>query len=124
MRRRRAVRAVALTSGRGVYSLAGRLGRTDAQDSYLASAHRYEQQLETSLTRRVKEWEDRLTPLLSEQESRAVFDVHRYSGRVLDNFVDRGLKPGTSLTLDAVAGPEAPVYEVIRLFMATLHLVC
>jgi hypothetical protein len=93
------------------------------QDAYLASAHRYEQQLETSLTRRVKEWEDRLGPMLVEQEQRAVFDVHRYSGQLLGTFSDRGLAPGKTLTLEQVAGPAAPVYEVVRLFMASLHLV-
>jgi len=96
---------------------------TDAQENYLASAQKYEQQLETSLGRRVKEWEERLAPLLAEQESRKVFDVHEYSSRVLDNFVERGLAPGTTLTLEEVAGPEAAAYEVIRHFMASLHLV-
>ena len=52
-----------------------------------------------------------------------MFDVHEYSSRVLDNFVERGLAPGTTLTLEEVAGPEAAAYEVIRHFMASLHLV-
>ena len=49
--------------------------------------------------------------------------MHRYSGQVLETFVDRGLVAGKSLMLEDVAGPSAPVFEVIRLFMASLHLV-
>jgi len=93
------------------------------QETYLAHAQKYDQHLETSLSKRVREWEDKLKPLLHEQDNRPYFNVRQYGQGVLDKFEEKGIKTKGKLTLKDVVGEEAQVYEVIRTFMASLHLV-
>jgi len=71
----------------------------------------------------VREWEEKLQPLLAQQEKRPFFDVHKYGAHVIESFHDRKLKEGDTITLADVASETTDKYEVIRLFMATLHLV-
>lgn len=56
------------------------------------SAQRYEQQLETNMSRRVREWEDKLQAVLKEQEKQPFFDVHKYGEGVLESFSTRKMK--------------------------------
>ena len=92
------------------------------QENYLAQAQKYDQHLETSLSKRVREWEDKIKPLLSEQDSRPYFNVRQTGQEVIDTFQEKGVKQKGALTLKQVVGPGAQVYEVIRIFMASLHL--
>jgi hypothetical protein len=91
-------------------------------ETYLAQAQKYDQHLETSLSKRVREWEDKIKPLLNEQDSRPYFNVRQTGQEVLDRFQEKGVKQKGALSLQEVAGSDAQVYEVIRVFMASLHL--
>lgn len=42
---------------------------------------------ETNLTKRVGDWQGRLTPKLAQEELRPVFDIHKYSQHVVDSIV-------------------------------------
>jgi chromatin segregation and condensation protein Rec8/ScpA/Scc1 (kleisin family) len=59
---------------------------------------------------------------LNEQDNRPYFNVRQYGQGVLDKFEERGLKTKGKLTLRDVVGSDPQVYEVIRIFMASLHL--
>lgn len=61
-------------------------------EAYLRSAQKYEQQLETNMSLRVKEWSNKLEGVLAEQEKRPFFDVRKYGEGVLHAFSDRQLK--------------------------------
>ncbi|XP_056132699.1 condensin-2 complex subunit H2 [Lampris incognitus] len=50
-------------------------------EQYLLSSQGYAQ--ETALSRRVKDWEDKIGPVLASQEERPVFDIHDYGDRVV-----------------------------------------
>ncbi|CAL1568258.1 unnamed protein product [Knipowitschia caucasica] len=45
---------------------------------------------ETALSRKVKEWEDKIKPELALQEERLVFNIHDYSDRIINTFENVG----------------------------------
>jgi hypothetical protein len=95
---------------------------------------------ESALRRRVREWDERLRPVLQAEEAREPFDMHIYGGRVLAHFPhpepaatpEHAAAGGAPLEKDHgvhaelgfsdLVGP-VPEYEVCRLFLATLQLV-
>jgi len=90
--------------------------------NYHAKAQKYDQELETSLNKRVREWEDKLKPLLHDQDKRPFFDVRAYGQNVIDCFQDKNLKKNDSLSLKEMVGEDPQVFHVVRMFMASLHL--
>lgn len=44
--------------------------------------------METDLSRRVKDWELRIKPILKAEETHAPFDIHQYGRTVLEEFAD------------------------------------
>ncbi|KAF7649021.1 hypothetical protein LDENG_00148300 [Lucifuga dentata] len=50
-------------------------------EQLVASSRSYIQ--ETALSRRVKDWEDKMQPVLTLQEERSAFDIHDYSDRIV-----------------------------------------
>lgn len=87
---------------------------------------------ETKLSQRVGTWQDRLAPLLEEEEQRPVFDIHAYGNTVIDKVTEEIQKLNPKLT-DMEAAPnkvvdfrdvtrQSPPYEVCRMFLASLSL--
>ena len=92
-------------------------------EAYLQSAAQY---LTSSvLSRRVLEWQERLMPILEEEERHQVFDIQHY-GRTILHTIDETEKKAEEDQKqlkfeDAVKGQ--PKYEVCRMFLAALQLV-
>ena len=45
---------------------------------------------ETDLTRQVNEWQDKLSPILREQDAHPPFDIHKYGRNILDRLETGG----------------------------------
>ena len=86
---------------------------------------------ETQLTQRVDKWQEKLEPLLAEEEARPEFDIHEYGHSVLESV-------GKALQLDKMdvsldeesptivnfskVTEDCPNYQVCRYFLASLSL--
>ncbi|XP_032053699.1 condensin-2 complex subunit H2 isoform X2 [Aythya fuligula] len=82
---------------------------------FIANSQRYVQ--ETELSQHIRQWEEKMGPLLQEQEERAAFDIHSYGDRLAARFGRLGeWQPFRSL----VAG--LPAFEVCRYMLASLQL--
>jgi len=96
---------------------------------------------EGELARRVNEWQNRLGPILQEQDNRAPFDIHQYGGKIINKLastapprVQRSIAEQKIKEIDAalrdsdvclsfaqvVAGKAR--HEVCRMFLASLQL--
>ncbi|XP_074429188.1 condensin-2 complex subunit H2 [Larus michahellis] len=82
---------------------------------FMANSQKYAQ--ETELSQHIRRWEDRMGPLLQEQEDRATFDIHSYGDALADRCGDLG-QWQTFASL--VAGQ--PPFEVCRYMLASLQL--
>lgn len=87
---------------------------------------------ETHLTQRVDQWQERLEPLLTEEERRPVFDIHEYGQTVLAS-LEQVYDQRTSKLAEDESAPtqlagfgdvtkECPRYQVCRYFLASLSL--
>lgn len=101
-------------------------------ERFMRGANKFAQ--ESRLSNRVAEWQDRLEPLLEEQEHREKFDIHQYGSRIIDRIVaeidelnlddydgddDDATKREVDFN-DVTSGFEAP--DVARVFLSTLQL--
>ena len=92
-------------------------------DAYLAAA---EQSVSsTGLQARVREWQDKLEPILEEEDSHPCFDIRHYGDRMLHSLEEAAqgdfAAVGELVAFEqAVRGVEK--WEVCRLFLATLQL--
>ncbi|NXG40274.1 CNDH2 protein, partial [Dromaius novaehollandiae] len=82
---------------------------------FIANSQKYAQ--ETVLSRHIREWEEKMGPLLQEQEERAAFDIHGYGDRLASRF--GGVGEWRSFA-SLVAGQ--PAFEVCRYMLASLQL--
>lgn len=83
-------------------------------DGYLTEAQQYAQ--ETDLSRRVRDWEERIVPVLSQEETHRPFDIHKYGEEIMVSFRGKSYQHFKELA----NGKES--YEICRLFLATLQL--
>ncbi|GAB0175390.1 condensin-2 complex subunit H2 [Grus japonensis] len=82
---------------------------------FIANSQKYAQ--ETELSQHIRRWEERMGPLLQEQEERAAFDIHSYGDAVAGRCGALGQwRSFASL----VAGQ--PPFEVCRYMLASLQL--
>ncbi|XP_042337903.1 condensin-2 complex subunit H2-like, partial [Plectropomus leopardus] len=72
---------------------------------------------ETALSRRVKDWEDKVRPELLLQEERAVFDIHDYGDRIVGALNGVGQRRSFS---SIVAGLDN--FEACKYLLASLQL--
>ncbi|XP_070554429.1 condensin-2 complex subunit H2-like [Ptychodera flava] len=86
-------------------------------DLYLEQAQQYVQ--ETDLSRRIKEWEEKIQPILQQEEEHGAFDIHHYGTVILDSFEPENGK--TMLPFQEITKQREP-YEVCRLLLASLQL--
>jgi Condensin II complex subunit CAP-H2 or CNDH2, C-term len=88
---------------------------------------------ETQLLQRVRRWQEKLQPLLEEEEQRQVFDIHEYGRAIIDSIQNelatrKDEVDGTSVDVDPTTVPfeavarDRPKYDVPRLFLAALSL--
>ncbi|XP_054370856.1 condensin-2 complex subunit H2 [Molothrus ater] len=82
---------------------------------FMASSQKFAQ--ETELSQRIRQWEERMEPLLQEQESRVPFDVRAY-GLAL---TERCAELGRWHSLASLVAGQAP-FEVCRYLLASLQL--
>uniref|UniRef100_A0A8D2PUU5 Condensin-2 complex subunit H2 n=1 Tax=Zosterops lateralis melanops TaxID=1220523 RepID=A0A8D2PUU5_ZOSLA len=83
---------------------------------FMASSQKFAQ--ETELSQRIRLWEERMEPLLQEQEHRAPFSVRAY-GQAL---TQRCSEPGRWHSLASLVAGQPP-FEVCRYLLASLQLV-
>uniref|UniRef100_A0A8D2PT08 Condensin-2 complex subunit H2 n=1 Tax=Zosterops lateralis melanops TaxID=1220523 RepID=A0A8D2PT08_ZOSLA len=86
------------------------------QELFMASSQKFAQ--ETELSQRIRLWEERMEPLLQEQEHRAPFSVRAY-GQAL---TQRCSEPGRWHSLASLVAGQPP-FEVCRYLLASLQLV-
>ncbi|XP_059672888.1 condensin-2 complex subunit H2 [Gavia stellata] len=82
---------------------------------FIADSQKYVQ--ETELSQHIRRWEERMGPLLQEQEERAAFDIHDYGDTLAGSC--GGLGEWRSFA-SLVAGQ--PPFEVCRYMLASLQL--
>lgn len=69
---------------------------------YVRQAEQYIQ--ETELSRRVSDWEARITPILQQEEEHEPFDIHAYGANILDRMPSVGKSKGARVSLADVSG--------------------
>jgi len=87
---------------------------------------------ETQLTQRVDQWQEKLEPLLAEEEERPEFDIHKYGREILisveealgqDQSDEEEILPVKPRVVDFDnVTKDCPKYQVCRYFLATLCL--
>ncbi|XP_066175022.1 condensin-2 complex subunit H2 [Sylvia atricapilla] len=82
---------------------------------FMASSQKFAQ--ETELSQRIRLWEERMEPLLQEQESRAPFSVRAYG----QSLTQRCSEPGRWHSLASLVAGQPP-FEVCRYLLASLQL--
>ncbi|CAN9508349.1 unnamed protein product [Ophioblennius macclurei] len=78
---------------------------------------------ETSLSRRVKDWEDKIRPELDLQEQRPVFDIHDYGQRIVDSLNGVGQRKPFSSIVHGLDNFEACKYLLASLQLANDYTV-
>uniref|UniRef100_A0A8B9MZV5 Condensin-2 complex subunit H2 n=1 Tax=Accipiter nisus TaxID=211598 RepID=A0A8B9MZV5_9AVES len=82
---------------------------------FIANSQKYAQ--ETELSQHIRCWEERIGPLLQEQEERATFDIHGYG----DTLASSCRRLGEWRSFASLVAGEPP-FEVCRYMLATLQL--
>jgi Condensin II complex subunit CAP-H2 or CNDH2, C-term len=93
---------------------------------------------ETQLLQRVRKWQEKLRPLLEDEERRQVFDIHEYGRAIIDSIQnelatrdddnnnnknnDESADIDSSTVPFEVVSRDRPTYDVPRLFLAALSL--
>eukprot|EP00123_Amoebidium_parasiticum_P016574 comp23502_c0_seq1/m.39368 comp23502_c0_seq1/g.39368 ORF comp23502_c0_seq1/g.39368 comp23502_c0_seq1/m.39368 type:complete len:646 (-) comp23502_c0_seq1:376-2313(-) len=85
-------------------------------DQYMSSASQYVQQ--SDLSNRVRAWEDRIKPILDEEETHGPYDIQHYGREILHKGFDENTE---AMPFEALA-TDRPAYEVCRMFLAVLQL--
>ncbi|XP_018530421.1 condensin-2 complex subunit H2 [Lates calcarifer] len=78
---------------------------------------------ETALSRRVKDWEDKIRPELVLQEERPVFDIHDYGDRIVGALSDVGCRRSFSSIVHGLDNFEACKYLLASLQLANDYTV-
>nr|XP_033470371.1 condensin-2 complex subunit H2 [Epinephelus lanceolatus] len=78
---------------------------------------------ETALSRRVKEWEDKIRPVLAQQEERPVFDIHDYGDRIVGALNSVGQRRSFASIVAGLDNVEASKYLLASLQLANDHTV-
>ncbi|XP_054608649.1 condensin-2 complex subunit H2 isoform X2 [Dunckerocampus dactyliophorus] len=72
---------------------------------------------ETALSRRVKDWEDKIHPQLSQQEERVPFDIHQYGDRIVSALNTVGQRRSFSSIVSGLDN-----FEACKFLLASLQL--
>ncbi|KAL0962808.1 hypothetical protein UPYG_G00345750 [Umbra pygmaea] len=85
-------------------------------EQFLLNSQGYAQ--ETALSKRVKEWEDKIRPELTYQEERPVFDIHDYGDRIVAAFSSVGHRRTFASVVYGMDNFEACKYMLASLQLA------
>ncbi|KAK1789530.1 hypothetical protein P4O66_015451, partial [Electrophorus voltai] len=88
---------------------------------FLANSQKYAQ--ETALSRRVREWEDEINPLLLAQEDCVAFDIHDYGDRIVHALSTVGVKRSFASLVKGMENTEACRYMLASLQLANDYTV-
>ncbi|KAG7360367.1 condensin II complex subunit CAP-H2 or CNDH2 [Nitzschia inconspicua] len=103
-------------------------------EAFAKGAEKYA--MSTKLTERVGEWQEKLAPILAEEEQRGSFDIHHYSEKLIENASEGALlgkrKSDGSMQVQAPDGQSSVDFSVVtkgctrndvcRFFLASLSL--
>ncbi|XP_071242218.1 condensin-2 complex subunit H2-like [Salvelinus alpinus] len=90
-------------------------------EQFLVNSQGYAQ--ETALSKRVKEWEDKIRPELTYQEVRATFDIHDYGDRIVAALSSVGQRRTFSSIVHGMDNFEACKYMLASLQLANDYTV-
>ncbi|XP_014008619.1 condensin-2 complex subunit H2 [Salmo salar] len=90
-------------------------------EQFLVNSQGYAQ--ETALSKRVKEWEDKIRPELTYQEVRATFDIHDYGDRIVAALSSVGQRRTFSSIVHSMDNFEACKYMLASLQLANDYTV-
>ncbi|XP_072234101.1 condensin-2 complex subunit H2 [Leuresthes tenuis] len=90
-------------------------------DQLVVNSRGYTQ--ETALSRRVKDWEEKIRPELQQQEERAVFDIHDYGERIVTALGGVGRRRAFSSVVHGLDNFEACKFLLASLQLANDHTV-
>ncbi|NXK54273.1 CNDH2 protein, partial [Chauna torquata] len=82
---------------------------------FIANSQRYVQ--ETELSQHIRQWEEKMGPMLQEQEERTAFDIHSYGDRLAARFDRLGEWRSFASLVSGM-----PAFEVCRYMLASLQL--
>jgi condensin-2 complex subunit H2 len=77
----------------------------------------------SQLEQRVSDWRSKIEPLLEEEERRLVFDIRVYGNELLDRFEEMSRTTRSEQTVMSILFSATEVFDVSRMFLATLQLV-
>lgn len=118
---------------RGLSPTLGRISDefTRMAANYAETCRRYVQEtsrlweqnaIDTRLSERVKDWRDRILPILEEEEERDEFDISAYGESLLQEFRTKEKKNDVRETKLSTLFKAPAKYEVCRMFLASLQL--
>ncbi|XP_030628921.1 condensin-2 complex subunit H2 [Chanos chanos] len=90
-------------------------------EQFLVQSQKYAQ--ETALSRRVKDWEDQINPVLSAEEDRVTFDIHDYGDRIVSFFGGIGERRSFASIVKGMDNHEACRYMLASLQLANDYTV-
>ena len=88
-------------------------------DAYIAETQKYA--VETDLSKRLEEWEDKIRPALVAESKRDQFDIHAYGATVMGKFNDENIDRKKFAPFEKLANTQ-DAFEISRMFLATLQL--
>jgi condensin-2 complex subunit H2 len=88
---------------------------------FAKGAERYA--VQTKLSERVDQWQNKLRPLLDAEEQRPVFDIHQYGQAVIHDIQESVAATNEKAVNFAEVTKHCSRYEVCRRFLASLSLV-
>lgn len=113
-----------------VAAVAAPLTLCRVQEAYAASTQKY--LLQTQLSKRVNDWREKIEPILEEEAARSEFNIHSYGDRIIHSLLEAAgadSAPASAVEdeeveakFDDIVGT-TEVYEVCRMFLASLQLV-
>jgi condensin-2 complex subunit H2 len=90
-------------------------------ENYLTATEQFIR--ESELSKRVQEWNEKLEPLLREQESRPPFDIRKYSENVIELLhIPNANSKGQSVPFREIIRSKAQPYDICRIFVTCLQL--
>lgn len=77
---------------------------------------------ETKLVKRVNEWENRIVPILEEQDKHEEFDLHKNRDEIISELKEKKEKKEIDVPVAELAS-ERQSFEVSRMFVSLLQMV-
>ncbi|XP_014671653.1 PREDICTED: condensin-2 complex subunit H2-like [Priapulus caudatus] len=88
-------------------------------EGFLASAKEYTHM--TELAKRVSQWEEKILPVLEQEETRGSFDIHKHGSLILDSFSHTPSAKVKKVPFKQIVSGKS-TYDVCRYFLSALQL--